>query len=279
MCYQVLKAVKDPFVPHTRMCRHNKNTSIQIAQGLISLSRLNQAKFSVEPFVKNMQQQRDINYASEKEDNIRQLHRPSSLTHRDILKLKFSSIEMANYDSKQEICQFHRVSQMVKQQNPRLTFSTLSLSSRDTNISIVCSRCNSATSFRIDHNGSVKMESSHRCHCKIMRLTPKFDDLTGQTQPTKYDCRKAAIRFAILKLKLPIVAYQTHLPDWAGPPKPLGFSRDHLKLANGKWFSYDMKRLDNCNHTTIWQVQDFPKTKKEAQTRAWGRKFKKRVNP
>ena len=121
MCCQVLKVVKDPFVPHTRMCRHNKNTSIQIAQGLIRLSRLNQAKFSVEAFVKNMQQQRDINYASEKEDNVRQLYRPSSLTHRDTLKLKFSSLEMANYDSKQEICQFHRVSQMVKQQNPRLS--------------------------------------------------------------------------------------------------------------------------------------------------------------
>ena len=86
-----------------------------------------------------------------------------------------------------------------------------------------------------------------------------------------YDCRKAAIRFAILKLKLPVVAHKTELPDWAGPSKAPQLSRDHLKLANGKWFSYDMKRLDLNDQSDDWEIQNFPKTKQEAFANAWGR--------
>ena len=217
-------------------------------------------------------QQCDMNHAHKRELTIRQLYRPSSMTNRDILKLKFSTLEMANYHSREELCQFHRVSQIiVKQQNPNQNFSTLSLSFHDSDISIICSRCDSATSFAIHPDKAVTMKTLHICHCKIMRPTPKMKDLTGHTEPTKYDCRKAAIRFAILKLKLPVVAYKTELPDWAGPSKAPQVSRDHLKLANGKWFSCDMKRLDLNNQSDHWEIQNFPKSKQEAFANAWGR--------
>ena len=212
---------------------------------------------------------------SKGELEIRKLYRPSSMSKRDIAKLDFPKMEMANYFNKEEVLCFHRIMQINKEPKSRNPFPSHCLQIGTHDMTIQCRKCNCRTSFCLDcHSEAPAMDGRERCFCRVIRRCPRKNDLSGHVEATRYDCRKAAIRFAVLKLKLPVVAYNWNLPEWGGPRKKNGMHRDHLKLSNGRWLCHETKRSEGKDGNSCWQIQTFPITTKEACDGAYGRDWK-----
>lgn len=92
----------------------------------------------------------DCGNPSKGELEIQKLHRPSSMSKRDIAKLDFPKMEMANCFKKEEVLCFHRIMQINKEPKSRNPFPSHCLQIGTHDMTIQCRKCNCRTSFCLD---------------------------------------------------------------------------------------------------------------------------------